>query len=83
MKLIWRIKYWPKDGPQWMSIPSITLIPRPARYAAQLLTPAMLTARADGASRIAPAHIEAVHSLFLDAKSSARILNAQADKYMK
>ncbi|CAH2075141.1 unnamed protein product, partial [Iphiclides podalirius] len=53
------------------------------RYAAQLLTPASLTARADGAQRIAPPHIQAVHTLFLDAKSSARILTQHSDKYMK
>ncbi|KOB70746.1 RuvB-like helicase 1 [Operophtera brumata] len=53
------------------------------RYAAQLLTPAMLAARADGVQRIAPAHITSVHTLFLDAKSSARILTQHSDKYMK
>ncbi|CAH4020234.1 ruvB-like helicase 1 [Pieris brassicae] len=53
------------------------------RYAAQLLTPAMLAARADGATRIAPAHLTSVHSLFLDAKSSAKILTQHSDKYMK
>ncbi|XP_022118944.2 ruvB-like helicase 1 [Pieris rapae] len=53
------------------------------RYAAQLLTPAMLAARADGATRIAPAHLTSVHSLFLDAKSSAKILTQHSDKYMQ
>ncbi|XP_075970350.1 ruvB-like helicase pontin [Anticarsia gemmatalis] len=53
------------------------------RYAAQLLTPAALAARADGASRITPAHITSVHTLFLDAKSSARILTQHSDKFMK
>ncbi|CAG5035826.1 unnamed protein product [Parnassius mnemosyne] len=53
------------------------------RYAVQLLTPAALTARTDGAQRIAPAHIQAVQTLFLDAKSSARILTQHSDKYMK
>ncbi|XP_013189421.1 ruvB-like helicase 1 [Amyelois transitella] len=53
------------------------------RYAAQLLTPAWLAARADGAARIAPPHVAAVHALFLDAKSSARILTQHSDKYMK
>ncbi|KAJ8732602.1 hypothetical protein PYW07_015201 [Mythimna separata] len=53
------------------------------RYAAQLLTPASLAARADGSSRITPAHITSVHTLFLDAKSSARILTQHSDKYMK
>ncbi|KAH9641364.1 hypothetical protein HF086_012651 [Spodoptera exigua] len=53
------------------------------RYAVQLLTPASLAARADGAQRITPAHITSVHTLFLDAKSSARILTQHSDKYMK
>uniref|UniRef100_A0A2A4IVP2 RuvB-like helicase n=1 Tax=Heliothis virescens TaxID=7102 RepID=A0A2A4IVP2_HELVI len=53
------------------------------RYAAQLLTPASLAARADGSQRITPAHITSVHTLFLDAKSSARILTQHSDKYMK
>lgn len=53
------------------------------RYAAQLLTPAALAARAEGSTRIAPAHITAVHTLFLDAKSSARILTQHSDKFMK
>ncbi|CAH1644177.1 unnamed protein product [Spodoptera littoralis] len=53
------------------------------RYAVQLLTPAWLAARADGAARISPAHITSVHTLFLDAKSSARILTQHSDKYMK
>ncbi|XP_045446252.1 ruvB-like helicase 1 [Melitaea cinxia] len=53
------------------------------RYAAQLLTPAALAARADGAARISPQHVRAVHALFLDAKSSARILTQHSDKYMK
>ncbi|XP_022815887.1 ruvB-like helicase 1 [Spodoptera litura] len=53
------------------------------RYAVQLLTPASLAARADGAARITPAHITSVHTLFLDAKSSARILTQHSDKYMK
>ncbi|GBP32830.1 RuvB-like helicase 1 [Eumeta japonica] len=53
------------------------------RYAVQLLTPAQLTARAEGSTKITPAHVTQVHRLFLDAKSSARILTQQADKYMK
>ncbi|XP_050342423.1 ruvB-like helicase 1 [Nymphalis io] len=53
------------------------------RYAAQLLTPAALAARAEGAARISPQHVRDVHTLFLDAKSSARILTQHSDKYMK
>ncbi|XP_013134392.1 PREDICTED: ruvB-like helicase 1 [Papilio polytes] len=53
------------------------------RYAVQLLTPAWLSARAEGGARIAAPHVAAVHTLFLDAKSSARILTQHSDKYMK
>ncbi|KAM3962836.1 ruvB-like helicase pontin [Aphomia sociella] len=53
------------------------------RYAAQLLSPAALAARASGATRVAPPHVQSVHELFLDAKSSARILTQHSDKYMK
>lgn len=53
------------------------------RYAVQLLTPAMLAARADGCQRISPAHMSSVHTLFLDAKASAKILTQHSDKYMQ
>ncbi|XP_059048254.1 ruvB-like helicase 1 [Achroia grisella] len=53
------------------------------RYAAQLLSPAALAARAAGANRVGPPHVQSVHELFLDAKSSARILTQHSDKYMK
>ncbi|XP_028036395.1 ruvB-like helicase 1 [Bombyx mandarina] len=53
------------------------------RYAVQLLTPAMLAARADGCQRISPAHVSSVHTLFLDAKASAKILTQHSDKYMQ
>lgn len=52
------------------------------RYAAQLLTPASLTAKADGRTEITIQDIEEVSLLFLDAKSSAKILTQNKDKYM-
>lgn len=52
------------------------------RYAVQLLTPAALTAKTNGRNNIAKADIEEVSSLFLDAKSSARILSLNKDKFM-
>lgn len=52
------------------------------RYAVQLLTPASLTAKVNGRSTIQKSDIEEVGSLFLDAKSSARILSQQKDKFM-
>lgn len=52
------------------------------RYAVQLLTPAFLTAKINGKSQITLADIEEVGSLFLDAKSSAKILTENKDKFM-
>lgn len=52
------------------------------RYSVQLLTPAYLTAKINGRNNIIQADIEEVGSLFLDAKSSARILTENKDKYM-
>ena len=53
------------------------------RYAVQLLTPASLTARVNGRSNITKDDIQEVGNLFLDAKSSAKILTENKDKYMK
>lgn len=52
------------------------------RYAVQLLTPAFLTAKINGRSMITLSDIEEVGSLFLDAKSSAKILTENKDKFM-
>lgn len=52
------------------------------RYAVQLLTPAALTAKTNGRSNITKSDIDEVSSLFLDAKSSAKILSQNKDKYM-
>lgn len=53
------------------------------RYAVQLLTPSALTAKVNGRSVIAKDDVHEVGELFLDAKSSAKILSQQKDKYMK
>lgn len=53
------------------------------RYVVQLLTPASLTAKINGRSSIKKEDIEEVKGLFLDAKSSAKILTQQKDKFMK
>lgn len=53
------------------------------RYAVQLLTPASLTAKTNGRNNITKSDIEEVSLLFLDAKSSAKILSQNKDKYMK
>lgn len=52
------------------------------RYAVQLLTPAALTAKTNGRNNIMKSDVDEVSSLFLDAKSSAKILSQNKDKYM-
>ena len=53
------------------------------RYVVQLLTPAFLTAKVNGRTSIKREDVDEVGSLFLDAKSSAKILTQQASKFMK
>lgn len=52
------------------------------RYAVQLLTPASLTAKTNGRTVITRSDVDEVSTLFLDAKSSARILSQNKDKFM-
>ncbi|CAG9862940.1 unnamed protein product [Phyllotreta striolata] len=52
------------------------------RYAVQLLTPSFLTAKINGRSNILQSDVEEIGTLFLDAKSSAKILTEQKDKFM-
>jgi RuvB-like protein 1 (pontin 52) len=52
------------------------------RYVMQLLTPSSIIARTNGRESISRSDIEEVDSLFFDAKSSARLLVEQADKYI-
>lgn len=53
------------------------------RYAIQLLTPASLTSKINGRTSITKEDIDEVKTMFLDAKSSAKILTENKDKYMK
>ncbi|XP_008475111.1 ruvB-like helicase 1 [Diaphorina citri] len=53
------------------------------RYVVQLLTPAALTAKTNGRTAISKQDILEVSTLFLDAKSSARILTENKDKFMR
>ncbi|EQB77860.1 ruvB-like protein [Camelus ferus] len=53
------------------------------RYSVQLLTPANLLARISGKDGIEKEHVEEISELFYDAKSSAKVLADQQDKYMK
>lgn len=55
----------------------------PFRYAVQLLTPANLLSKINGRDSIGKDEIEETNKLFFDAKSSAKILAEQEDKYMK
>lgn len=52
------------------------------RYVVQLLTPASIMARTGGREVITKDDIEEIDSLFFDAKSSAKILSDNADKYI-
>ncbi|XP_074644852.1 ruvB-like 1 [Tubulanus polymorphus] len=53
------------------------------RYAVQLLTPSNLLAKINGKETINEDEIEEINELFFDAKSSAKLLLEQQDKYMK
>ncbi|XP_002734660.1 ruvB-like 1 [Saccoglossus kowalevskii] len=53
------------------------------RYAIQLLTPASLLAKINGKDCINKDDVEEITELFYDAKSSAKILAEQGDKFMK
>jgi len=52
------------------------------RYVVQLLTPSAILAKTAGRESIAREDIEEIDSLFFDAKSSAKLLAEQADKYI-
>jgi len=49
----------------------------------QLLTPSNILARINGRDAIAKEDIEEINDLFYDAKSSAKILSEQSEKFMK
>ena len=53
------------------------------RYAVQLLAPAAITAKICGRTNIVKDDIKDIGELFLDAKSSAVMLEENADKYMQ
>lgn len=52
------------------------------RHAVQLLTPAAMLAHTNGRDDIGRGDLEEIDGLFHDAKSSARLLAEQADKYI-
>lgn len=53
------------------------------RYIVQLLTPARIIAQTAGRNVIQAADIQECHSLFLDARRSARMLAEDSDKYLQ
>merc|ERR1712151_1320998 len=52
------------------------------RYVVQLLTPSSILAKTSGRDSISREDVEELDSLFYDAKSSAKLLAEQADKYI-
>jgi len=52
------------------------------RYVVQLLTPAKILAESQGKTKVEKGEIQEVNSLFFDAKSSAKLLQAQSSKYI-
>ncbi|GFZ20463.1 P-loop containing nucleoside triphosphate hydrolases superfamily protein [Actinidia rufa] len=52
------------------------------RHAVQLLSPASVVAKMNGRDNICKADLEEVGTLYLDAKSSARLLQEQQDRYI-
>jgi len=53
------------------------------RYAVQLLTPSNILTKVNGKTVISKEEVQEISELFYDAKSSAKILAEQDDKYMK
>ena len=52
------------------------------RYCVQLITPAMVLGQTLGKLKISIDEVNEINSLFFDAKTSAKLLHAQADKYI-
>ncbi|XP_012068093.1 ruvB-like protein 1 isoform X1 [Jatropha curcas] len=52
------------------------------RHAVQLLSPASIVAKMNGRDNICKADLEEVSALYLDAKSSAKVLQEQQEKYI-
>jgi len=52
------------------------------RYVVQMITPCMVLAETLGKTKISSDEVNEIASLFLDAKTSAKILSEQADKYI-
>ena len=52
------------------------------RYVVQLLTPSRIMADSQGRTKVSKSDVMEINSLFFDAKSSAKLLQEQASKYI-
>lgn len=52
------------------------------RYIVQLLTPSKIHAESQGRDKVSKSDVVEINSLFFDAKSSAKLLQEQASKYI-
>jgi RuvB-like protein 1 (pontin 52) len=52
------------------------------RYVVQLLTPSKILADSQGRTKVSKSDVTEINSLFFDAKSSAKLLQEQASKYV-
>lgn len=52
------------------------------RFVVQLLTPSSIFAQTQGRDEVSQSDVEEVHSLFFDARASAKILQKNADKFI-
>jgi len=52
------------------------------RYVVQIITPASVLAETLGKPKITKDEVEEINGLFFDAKTSAKVLTEQADKYI-
>lgn len=52
------------------------------RYVVQMITPAFVLAETLGKQKITKDEVDEISTLFLDGKTSSKILQEQADKYI-
>jgi RuvB-like protein 1 (pontin 52) len=52
------------------------------RYVIQMITPSMVLAETLGKTKISKDEVDEISRIFLDGKTSAKILHEQADKYI-
>ena len=69
-----------RDAPHTFNAPTSRFLSSPP--SSQLLTPSMMLARTNGREEIGRGDLEEIDDLFHDAKCSAKLLAAQADKYI-